>query len=167
MIVDISFFNFWHEIESINEYNKFLNAIFIALEHIPLPPDVYTINYKNRSISIDIPINYYFKLCFLRAQSSTIEEERIYYFSKAVSTFEKPKFKKFRQKYSSFYEMAKPYYVKGYKPPYRILYGDEIANDMKNNLKEKMSSLPDDIIKKRNAKISLGMQNYFHHQETN
>ena len=66
----------------------------------------------------------------------------------------KPQFKNLRIYYTKEFEEAKPHYIKWYKPPLDILYGEEKAKEVRNKIAESMSNLDEDVIANRNKSIS-------------
>lgn len=159
-IVDLSLFSFWAEaLQHCDTVSNFLTAIEQAKSTEPIPPQTLTLTYKNRGLEVELPANCYFLMCYLAGTETDNDTERRYFYSKAVTVYEQRYFAKFREFsiYKDRYTTMKPFYTKGIKPSYEVLYGTEIAELMRANLKEKMSSLSRDTVERRNRSISLGM----------
>ena len=161
----------WNQIINEKNINFFieLEHVFFILEKLqPMQPDI-SYHYESflyKGISIKVPIEVYYKLCILRFEQTNIEDEKYYFANCAMRAFNKTKFKKLRDIYNDKNETLKKYFVKNYRAKYDTLYGEENASNMKNNLKEKMSSLDEDIILKRNEAIRVAMLDCWHRRKT-
>ena len=159
-------------------WNKIIDGknenFFIMLEHAFVVLDKLRsleIDYSHyekflyKGISLKVPSEVYFKLCAARFHQTTNDDEKKYFANCALRTYNKTKFKKLREKYNI--EEFEKYKIKNYRAKYETLYGEENSKIMKDNLKNKMSSLSKDIIKKRNASIQQAMLDCWHHRKTN
>lgn len=158
----------WNKIIDEKNTNFFimLEHSFVVLEKIQRLPVDYS-HYENflyKGISLKVPIEVYYKLCVSRFKQTSVEDEKYYFANCAIRAYNKTKFKKLREKYN-IKEFEK-YKVKNYRAKYETLYGEENSKIMKDNLKNKMSSLSEDIIKKRNASIQQAMLDCWHRRKT-
>ena len=146
---------------------------YILLEHIfkvleilknnNIPSSLKHEKFLYKGISIIIPVEIYFVLCSIRFRQTFIEDEKYYFANCAIRAYNKHN--KILSKYSV--DEFEDYKVKNYRAKYETLYGEEISQQMKSNLKQKMSSIDRNIIDKRNLSIQQGMLDYWRHQKTN
>lgn len=146
---------------------------YILLEHIfkvleilknnNIPSSLKHEKFLYKGISIIIPVEIYFVLCSIRFRQTFIEDEKYYFANCAIRAYNKHN--KILSKYSV--DEFEDYKVKNYRAKYETLYGEEISQQMRSNLKQKMSSIDRNIIDKRNLSIQQGMLDYWHHQKTN
>ena len=158
-------------------WNKILKTasqlnFYILLEHIfkvleilknnNIPSSLKHEKFLYKGISIIIPVEIYFVLCSIRFRQTFIEDEKYYFANCAIRAYNKHN--KILSKYSV--DEFEDYKVKNYRAKYETLYGEEISQQMKSNLKQKMSSIDRNIIDKRNLSIQQGMLDYWRHQKT-
>ena len=146
---------------------------YILLEHIfkvleilknnNIPSSLKHEKFLYKGISIIIPVEIYFVLCSIRFRQTFIEDEKYYFANCAIRAYNKHN--KILSKYSV--DEFEDYKVKNYRAKYETLYGEEISQQMRSNLKQKMSSINRNIIDKRNLSIQQGMLDYWRHQKTN
>ncbi len=146
---------------------------YILLEHIfkvleilknnNIPSSLKHEKFLYKGISIIIPVEIYFVLCSIRFRQTFIEDEKYYFANCAIRAYNKHN--KILSKYSV--DEFEDYKVKNYRAKYETLYGEEISQQMRSNLKQKMSSIDRNIINKRNLSIQQGMLDYWRHQKTN
>lgn len=146
---------------------------YILLEHIfkvleilknnNIPSSLKHEKFLYKGISIIIPVEIYFVLCSIRFRQTFIEDEKYYFANCAIRAYNKHN--KILNKYSV--DEFEDYKVKNYRAKYETLYGEEISQQMRSNLKQKMSSIDRNIIDKRNLSIQQGMLDYWRHQKTN
>lgn len=146
---------------------------YILLEHIfkvleilknnNIPSSLKHEKFLYKGISIIIPVEIYFVLCSIRFRQTFIEDEKYYFANCAIRAYNKHN--KILSKYSV--DEFEDYKVKNYRAKYETLYGEEISQQMRSNLKQKMSSIDRNIIDKRNLSIQQGMLDYWRHQKTN
>lgn len=158
-IANCSFFNEW-DIDYINDYKELIIKVYSNLIKFPLLDNMITIDFNYKSTHLKVPVNIYFKLCYLLAQELADYKDKIYFYSKAKTIYEKKYFEIFREKFKNEYSIASKFYVKGCRPKLRTFHSDEVADFIHNNLSNKMSLLPKNIIENRNKQISIGMKNY-------
>ena len=145
---------------------------YILLEHIfkvleilknnNIPSSLKHEKFLYKGISIIIPVEIYFVLCSIRFRQTFIEDEKYYFANCAIRAYNKHN--KILSKYSV--NEFEDYKVKNYRAKYETLYGEEISQQMRSNLKQKMSSIDRNIIDKRNLSIQQGMLDYWRHQKT-
>lgn len=145
---------------------------YILLEHIfkvleilknnNIPSSLKHEKFLYKGISIIIPVEIYFVLCSIRFRQTFIEDEKYYFANCAIRAYNKHN--KILSKYSV--DEFEDYKVKNYRAKYETLYGEEISQQMRSNLKQKMSSIDRNIIDKRNLSIQQGMLDYWRHQKT-
>ena len=146
---------------------------YILLEHIfkvleilknnNIPSSLKHEKFLYKGISIIIPVEIYFVLCSIRFRQTFIKDEKYYFANCAIRAYNKHN--KILSKYSV--DEFEDYKVKNYRAKYETLYGEEISQQMRSNLKQKMSSIDRNIIDKRNLSIQQGMLDYWRHQKTN
>ena len=145
---------------------------YILLEHIfkvleilknnNIPSSLKHEKFLYKGISIIIPVEIYFVLCSIRFRQTFIEDEKYYFANCAIRAYNKHN--KILSKYSI--DEFEDYKVKNYRAKYETLYGEEMSQQMRSNLKQKMSSIDRNIIDKRNLSIQQGMLDYWRHQKT-
>lgn len=158
-------------------WNKILKTasqlnFYILLEHIfkvleilknnNIPSSLKHEKFLYKGISIVIPVEIYFVLCSIRFRQTFIEDEKYYFANCAIRAYNKHN--KILSKYNI--DEFEDYKVKNYRAKYETLYGEEISQQMRSNLKQKMSSIDRNIIDKRNLSIQQGMLDYWRHQKT-
>ncbi|MCF0126207.1 MAG: hypothetical protein HUJ68_10735 [Clostridia bacterium] len=150
MIIDVSFISQWNDLDKIEKFDELFKKTqsLINIGLIPENTAVYKFLYF-----FEAPLSIVLKLYYLKALESE-GEMRTYCFNKVVQIYNKPQFKSLRIYYNKEFEEAKKYYIKWYKPPLDILYGEEKAKEVKNKIAKSMSNLDEETITNRNKSIS-------------
>ena len=150
MIIDVSFITQWNELDKIENFEELFKKTQ-SLLNIGLIPEG-TIVYKFLYF-FEVPLAVALRLYYLKARESD-GEMQTYCYNKLIQIYNKPQFKSLRIYYTKEFEEAKPYYIKWYKPPLDILYGEEKAKEVKNKIAKSMSNLDAEVIANRNKSIS-------------
>ena len=150
MIIDVSFISQWNDLDKIENFDELFRKTQ-SLVNIGLIPE-NTMTYKFLYF-FEVPLAIALRLYYLKAKESD-GEMQTYCYNKLIQIYNKPQFKNLRIYYTKEFEEAKPHYIKWYKPPLDILYGEEKAKEVKNKIAESMSNLDEDVIANRNKSIS-------------
>jgi hypothetical protein len=150
MIIDVSFITQWNELDKIENFEELFKKTQ-SLLNIGLIPEG-TIVYKFLYF-FEVPLAVALRLYYLKARESD-GEMQTYCYNKLIQIYNKPQFKSLRIYYTKEFEEAKPHYIKWYKPPLDILYGEEKAKEVKNKIAKSMSNLDAEVIANRNKSIS-------------
>lgn len=150
MIIDVSFITQWNELDKIENFEELFKKTQ-SLLNIGLIPEG-TVVYKFLYF-FEVPLAVALRLYYLKARESS-GEMQTYCYNKLIQIYNKPQFKSLRIYYTKEFEEAKPHYIKWYKPPLDILYGEEKAKEVKSKIAKSMSNLDAEVIANRNKSIS-------------
>src|SRR5574344_1551104 len=139
MIIDVSFISQWNDLDKIENFDELFRKTQ-SLINIGLIPE-NTMTYKFLYF-FEVPLAIALRLYYLKAKESN-GEMQTYCYNKLFQIY-----------YTKEFEEAKPHYIKWYKPPLDILYGEEKAKEVRNKIAESMSHLDEDVIANRNKSIS-------------
>lgn len=153
MLVDLSIFENWNLLYNIEGYTKLKESFYFTVINDPLPDGVFTCTFSDAGYSIEVPISICFLLNYWKAKDSNDEELKKFFFNNALRVSKKKEFAQLKQKFENKIEECKKYYIRWYKAPYSILYGEQKSEQIRKKISKSMSKLAKEIIKKRNSSI--------------
>lgn len=152
MLQDLSFFPAWFLVEQTPSVKEFTEYVSLAIKETPIPENCRVMLLTLDDSVIFLPYNICLHYYILKARE-TLNEEKQYFYNKALRILKMKTFKKLRKFYRKEENEASPFYKKYCKCNYDSIYGKMRSDIVKAKISKAMSCLDESIIKNRNSSI--------------